>query len=163
MLGGFLPHISMNQPRVHTCPLPLDPPSHLPPRPAPGAGSPQPDPQSTGLSPQGYAAISVAITGHQAESPGLHSYLCSCSPSICTAMPPALCHARGDIYIPVLLSLFTQPSPAPATSLSQFSMSESHSCPANMFVSTIALDSIYVIFVFLFLTYCTLYNTANIL
>ena len=26
----FLPHINMNQPEVCTCPLPLEPPSHLP-------------------------------------------------------------------------------------------------------------------------------------
>ena len=35
MLCWFLPHISMNPPSVHTCPLPLEPPSHLPPHCAP--------------------------------------------------------------------------------------------------------------------------------
>ena len=31
----FLPNITMNQPQVHMCPLPLEPPSHLPPHPTP--------------------------------------------------------------------------------------------------------------------------------
>ena len=33
MLCWFLPYISMNQPQVYTCPLPLEPLSHLPPHP----------------------------------------------------------------------------------------------------------------------------------
>ena len=35
MLCWFLPHISMNLTSVHTCPLPLEPPSHHPPHCAP--------------------------------------------------------------------------------------------------------------------------------
>jgi len=30
-----LPYINMNQPQVHMCLLPLEPPSHLPPHPTP--------------------------------------------------------------------------------------------------------------------------------
>ena len=30
MLCWFLPYINMNQPKIYTCPLPLEPPSHLP-------------------------------------------------------------------------------------------------------------------------------------
>ena len=35
MLCWFLPHIPMNQPQVYRCPLPLEPPSHLPAHPTP--------------------------------------------------------------------------------------------------------------------------------
>ena len=35
MLCWFLPYINMDQPQVYIGPLPLEPPSHLPPHPAP--------------------------------------------------------------------------------------------------------------------------------
>ena len=38
VLCWFLPYISMGQPQVYTCPLPLEPPSHLPPHPTPLGG-----------------------------------------------------------------------------------------------------------------------------
>ena len=35
MLCWFLPYNNVNQPQVYLCPLPLEPPSHLPPHPTP--------------------------------------------------------------------------------------------------------------------------------
>ena len=35
LMGWFLPCINMNQPRVYTCPLPPEPPSHRTPHPTP--------------------------------------------------------------------------------------------------------------------------------
>ena len=43
----------------------------------------------------------------------------------------------------MLLFQFVPPSPAPAVSMSLLSISESYSCPAKRFISTIFLDSIY--------------------
>ena len=45
MLCCFLPYINRSQPQVYICPLPLEPPSHLPPHPNPSRLS-----QSTALS-----------------------------------------------------------------------------------------------------------------
>ena len=60
-----------------------------------------------------------------------------------------------------LLSQFIPPSPSHTVSTCLFSMCL-HCCPANRFIGTIFLDSIhmcwYIISVFIFLTYFTLYN-----
>ena len=74
----------------------------------------------------------------------------------------AICFIHSYIHISTLLSHFVWPSPSPAVSISLLSMFESLSCPANRFI--IFLVSIYTthwytIFVFLFLTYFTLYNS----
>ena len=62
----------------------------------------------------------------------------------------------------MLLSQFIPSSPSPAVSQICSLCIRLYSCPANMFISTIFLDSIhmcsYTNSVFLFLTYFTLYN-----
>ena len=71
-----------------------------------------------------------------------------------------------NVYNAILFSQFILPSLSPSMSRSPSSMSGSLFLPANRFNSTIFLDSVYIhkytIFVFLFLTYCTLYGRLHI-
>ena len=54
------------------------------------------------------------VTEHQVEFP-----------MIISNFPLAICFTNGNLYISLLLSQFIPPSPAPAMSISLFSMSES--------------------------------------
>ena len=79
----------------------------------------------------------------------------------CAVQQLPICATHGGVYISVLLSQFTPPSPSPPCPQIRSRRLCLH-CLVNRFISTIFLDSTYytcwyTIFVFLFLTYFTLY------
>ena len=117
----------MNQLYTYLYLLPLEPPSLRPPPPHP------------------------TLLGH-------HQAL-SWAPYAVQQLPT--CATHGGVYISMLLSQFTPPSPSPTCPHIHSPHLCLH-CLVNRFISTIFLDSTYytrwyTIFVFLFLTYFTLY------
>ena len=80
--------------------------------------------------------------------------------------PLVICFTYGKVYVSVLLSQFGPPSPYPVVSKVCSLCLRLYSCPTNMFIGTVFLDSIYVCvnvqyFVFLFLTYFTLHTLGS--
>ena len=59
--------------------------------------------------------------------------------------PLAVYFIYGNVYVSMVLSQFVPPSPSPAVSEVCFLYPHLYSCPAIMFISTIFLDSIYII------------------
>ena len=64
-------------------------------------------------------------------------------PASYSEFPLAVYFTHGGVYVSVLLSQFVPPSPSPPLSLTLSSMSASHCCPADRFLSTSFLDSTY--------------------
>ena len=64
-------------------------------------------------------------------------------PVLNSNFPVTIYFQHGDIYISVLFSQFMPPSPSPAVSTVCSLHLCLYSCPANRFISTIFLDSIY--------------------
>ena len=95
------------------------------------------------------------VTKHQADLPVL-----------CSSFPPAIHFAFGSVYMSMLLSHFVPASPSSPCPQVRSLRLGLYSCPATRFISTVFLDSIYVcqhtVFVFLFLTYFTLYNRLQV-
>ena len=98
------------------------------------------------------------VTKHGADLPGL-----------CRCFPLAVYFTFGSVYMSMLLSHFVPacPSPSPCPQVHSLHLCL-YSCPAPRFIRTIFifLDSIYMcqhmVFVFLFLTYFTLYNRLQV-
>ena len=82
-------------------------------------------------------------------------------PESYSKFPLAIYFTYGNV-ICMLLSVHFSPSPLPLRVHRSVLCLFLHCCPENKFISTIFLDSIYMcqymIFIFLFLTYFTLYN-----
>ena len=96
------------------------------------------------------------VTKHQADLPVL-----------CSSFPLAIDFTFGSVYMSVLLSHVIPASPSPPPCLQESSLHlRLHSCPATRFISTVFLDSIgtcqHMVFVFLFLTYFTLYDRLQV-
>ena len=92
------------------------------------------------MSPPSWASLISATPFHpsrSSESPGLSS-LCSYS-----KFPPAIYFPYGSVYVSMILSPFRPPSPSSTVSTTLFSCLHLHCCPANKFISTIFLDSIW--------------------
>ena len=99
------------------------------------------------------------VTNHQADLP----VLCSC-------FPLAIYFTFGSVYMSMPLSHFVPvyPSPSPCSQVHSLCL-HLYSCPAPRFFRTLFfffLDSIYMcqhtVFVFLFLTYFTLYDRLQV-
>ena len=138
MLCQFLLYNKVNQLYVYICPhipslLHLLPPLPIPPL--------------------------QVVTKHRADLP----MQCSC-------FPLAIYFTFGSVYTSMSLSHFVPayPSPSPCPQVHSLCLCL-YSCPAPRFIRTIFLfflDSLYVcqhtVFVFLFLTYFTLYDTLQV-
>ena len=122
---------NMNWPQVYIRPFPLAPPSHFPPPPTP-------------------------LGCHRAPALGSQSHIAH------SQKFPFPYFTYSNVYVSVLFSQTIPPSPSPMVSKICSLCLCLFCCPASTIISTIVLDSIYVcqymIFVFLFLTYFTVYN-----
>ena len=95
-------------------------------------------------------------------------------PVLCDCFPLAIYFAFGSVYMSMLLSHFVAASPSPSPCPQVHSLHLClYSCPAPKFFRTVyffllllLLDSIYMcqhtVFVFLFLTYFTLYDRRQV-
>ena len=87
-------------------------------------------------------------------------------PVLCSPFPLAIYFTFGSVYMSVLLSHDVPASPSPPCPQVRSQCLHLYSCPATRFISTIFLDSTYMcqhkVFVFLFLTYFTLYDRLQI-
>ena len=84
------------------------------------------------------------------------------APCVTQQIPLAICFTYDNAYVSMLLSQFIPPIPPVLCPRVCSLCLRLHCCPANGFIRTIFLDAIhmrsYTIFVFLFVTYFTLYN-----
>ena len=85
-------------------------------------------------------------------------------PVLCSSFPLAIYFTFGSVYMSVLLSHYVPASPPPTVSSSPFSTSASLFLPYHQ---AHFLDSIYymcqhTVFIFLFLTYFTLYDRLQV-
>ena len=87
-------------------------------------------------------------------------------PVLCSSFPLAIHFTFGSVYMSMLLSHFVLASPCPPCPQVRSLHLHLYSCPATRFLSTVFLDSIYMsqctVFVFLFLTYFTLYDRLQV-
>ena len=133
MLYWFLTYNDVNQPKIYICPLLLEPPAHCS----------MPSYPSRLLQRTGLSSLCYKATSHQLSILYMIMYMFQCySPNSSQPLLPPLCPQ----VCPLCLRLY--------------------SCPANRFISTILLDCTYMhsykVFVFLFLTYITLYNRLQV-
>ena len=87
-------------------------------------------------------------------------------PVLCSCFPLAIYFTFGSVYMSMPLSHFVPPSPSPCPQVHSLRL-RLYSCPAPRFFRTIFfLDSIYMcqhtVFIFLFLTYFTLYDSLQV-
>ena len=93
-------------------------------------------------------------TGHWGQPPCLYG-----------SLPPAICLTRGSVYMSALFSKLIPPSPSLLYPHIHSLCLCLYSCPADRFISTVFLDSIYMhiytVFAFFFLTNFTLLWTDS--
>ena len=134
MLCQFLPHNKVNQLYVYIYP-------HIPP--------------FLSLPPTLPIPPLQVVTEHRADLPVL-----------CNSFPQAVHCIFGSVCMSILLSHFVPASPSALCPQAHSLRLCLYSCPATRFISTVCIDSIYVrqhtVFVFLFLTYFTLYDRLQV-
>ena len=97
--------------------------------------------------------VSPPSTWHQAELPVL-----------CSSFPLGSYFTHGSIYMSVPISQFIPPTPAPYPHICSLHL-RLYSCPVSRFICAVFLDFAYAlitIFVFLFLTYLSLYGRLHL-
>ena len=99
---------------------------------------------------------------HFPSHPGLFRSAGFGCPARCFELALAISFTSGNAHLSMLFSQIILPSPSPTVQKSVLYICVSFCCPACRNVGTIFLNSIYIheytVFVFLFLTYFTLYN-----
>ena len=150
-----MPYINMNQSQVCICPPHPEPPFPPPSPPYPSGLS-----QSTGLEcPALCIKLALVICFTYGNGPGVLRFMGSQRVRHDWA-------TELNVYVSMVFSQIIPPSP----SLSESKSCSLHlwllSCPACRIIGTIFLNSIYMhyytVFVFLFLTYFTLYNRFQV-